>query len=143
MCKIFSLKKTCRQRKLRQTKRLLFNFWMTNWSKHQFCQIAKRQVALIGINVNSIIQKLKSKHLVCSSFLWWQFFLREREKRFHTYSGPRPGSIKTRFVCKLVLKSNCQELSSKEKGCLMTWISFDIGQNRKHNYFGKNKKFYF
>ena len=27
--------------KLRQTKCLLFNFWMVNWPKHKFCEIAK------------------------------------------------------------------------------------------------------
>ena len=32
--------------------------------------------------------KLKSIHLVCLSFLWWQVFLRQREKIFYTYSGP-------------------------------------------------------
>ena len=32
---------------------------------------------------------MKSKHLVCLSFLWWQVFLREREKIFHIYFGPR------------------------------------------------------
>jgi hypothetical protein len=41
-----------------------------------------------GITVHCIIQKLKSKHLVCLSFLWEQFFLREQEKIFNTYSGP-------------------------------------------------------
>ena len=41
-----------------------------------------------GINVNIITQKLKSKHLVCLSFLWWEVFLREREKIFFTYFGP-------------------------------------------------------
>jgi hypothetical protein len=45
-------------------------------------------MAFLGITVNFIIQKLKSKHLVCLSFLWWKIFLREREKIFCTYSGP-------------------------------------------------------
>ena len=47
------------------------------------------QFGKIGVLVNFIIQKLKSKHLVCLSFLWWQVFLREREKIFNTYSGPK------------------------------------------------------
>jgi hypothetical protein len=38
--------------------------------------------------VNSIIRKLKSEQLVCLSFLWWEFFLRERKKIFCTYCGP-------------------------------------------------------
>ena len=50
--------------KLRQTKCLLFT-----WPKHQFlpnCQVPNG--FFLGITVNSIIQKLKSKHLVCLSF---------------------------------------------------------------------------
>ena len=47
------------------------------------------QFGNIGVWVNFIIQKLKSKHLVCLSFLWWQVFLREREKTFYTYSRPK------------------------------------------------------
>ena len=38
--------------------------------------------------VSFIIQKPKSKHLVCLSFLCLQFFLREREKIFYRNSGP-------------------------------------------------------
>ena len=78
--------KTCHQRNLRQTKYLLFNFWMIKYTvipKKAIWQFGK-----IGVLVNFIIQKLKSKHLVCLSFLWWQVFLREREKIFYTYSGP-------------------------------------------------------
>ena len=39
------------------------------------------------------------------------------------------------YVNLVVLKSNCQELSSKKKGFLMTWISFDIGQKQKAQSF--------
>ena len=46
------------------------------------------QFGKIGVLVNFVIQKLKSKLLVCLSFLWWQFFFREQEKIFYTYSGP-------------------------------------------------------
>ena len=42
-------------------------------------------MAFFGITVNFIIQKLKSKHLVCLNFLWWQVFLREQEKMFYAY----------------------------------------------------------
>jgi hypothetical protein len=45
------------------------------------------QFGKICVWVNFIIQKLKSKHLVCLSFFWWQVFLREREKIFYTYSS--------------------------------------------------------
>ena len=60
----------------------------------QFIVIPKKpfdtsQFGRIRVLVNFIIQKLKSKHLVCLSFLWWQFFLREQEKIFYTYSGPK------------------------------------------------------
>ena len=47
------------------------------------------QFGKIGVLLNFIIQKLKSKQLVCLSFPWWQVFLREREKIFYTYSGPQ------------------------------------------------------
>ena len=40
------------------------------------------QFGKIGVYVNSIIQKLKSKHLVFLSFLWWQVFQREWERVF-------------------------------------------------------------
>ena len=55
-------------------------------------------MAFYGITVNVIIQKLKSKHLVCLSFLWRQVFLSEWQKIFYTYSGPR---------CILSLKPKC------------------------------------
>ena len=68
----------------------MFTFYFLNvkhWPKHKFCQIAKCQMPFL---VNFIIQKLKSKHLVCLSFLWWQVFLRgQQEKIFYTYSGPQ------------------------------------------------------
>ena len=37
--------------------------------------------------VNFISQKLKSKHLVCLSFLWWQICLRGREEIFYKHSA--------------------------------------------------------
>ena len=42
----------------------------------------------ITVLVNFIIKNLKSKHLACVSFLWRQFFSREWEKIFYSYSGP-------------------------------------------------------
>ena len=56
-------------------------------------------------------QKLKNIHLVCLRFLWWQVFLREREKIFYTSSGykcqnlggaPPPGTD-SHDVCALAL----------------------------------------
>ena len=41
-----------------------------------------RQFEKIDVLVNFIIQKLKSKHLFCLSFLWWQVIVREWEKTF-------------------------------------------------------------
>ena len=46
------------------------------------------QFSKICILVNFLTQKLKSKHLVCLSFLWWKGFLGEGEKIFCTYFGP-------------------------------------------------------
>ena len=37
-------------------------------------------MAFFGATLNFTIQKLKSKHLVCLSFLWWQVCLRGREQ---------------------------------------------------------------
>ena len=62
MCKIFSLvlsKKPCHQRKLRQTKCLLFNFWMIKMTKTPI--VLNWPVPngfFFGITVNFIIQKL-------------------------------------------------------------------------------------
>ena len=42
-----------------------------------FLQIAKCQMFFFGITVNSIIQKLKSKHLLCLSFSDERLHLRE------------------------------------------------------------------
>ena len=52
------------------------------------------QVPNIDISVNLIFQKLKSKHFVCLSFLWWQVFLRDWEEKYFTHI---PGSSPT--VC--------------------------------------------
>ena len=69
---------------------LLFNFWMIKLTITPIlpsCQVPTNGIFwYIG---NFIIQKLKSKQLVCLSFLWWQVFLREREKIFYTYSKPK------------------------------------------------------
>ena len=69
MCKIFSLKKTFHQQKLTQTKCLLSNSWMTKSSKTP--TLPKLQVPndFFGdITVNFLIQKLKSKLSLVSSF---------------------------------------------------------------------------
>ena len=53
-----------------------------------FAKLPSAKCHFFGKTVNFVIQKLKSKHLVCLSFLQWQVFLREREEIFYTYSGP-------------------------------------------------------
>ena len=94
---------------------VIFEWW--NWSKHQFCQIFKCQMAFFGITVNFITQKLKSKHLVCLSFLWWQvFFEGTRENIFHIFrvSVLWVGQC-LRIVPKIVHKStkNCPQKPKK------------------------------
>ena len=42
------------------------------------------QMAFFGTTVHFIIQKLKSKHLVCLSFLWWVFF-EVNERKYFTH----------------------------------------------------------
>ena len=81
---IFSrfLIKTTHQRKLRQTKCLLFNFWMIKSSKAWILPNG-----LFGITANFIVQKLKSKHLDCLSFLRWVFFLGNERKYFPNIPG--------------------------------------------------------
>ena len=47
-----------------------------------------------GITVHFIIQKLKSKHLVCLSFLWWEIFWRDERKYLAYILGHSIGSDK-------------------------------------------------
>ena len=57
-----------------------------------YCKLPKTSPlkwSIRGVLVSFIIQKLKSKHLVCNGFLWWQVFLREQEKIFCRFSRPR------------------------------------------------------
>ena len=53
------------------------------WNRRKKEAIWHSAIWKIGVLVNFIIQKSKSKHLVCLSLLWWQVFLREREKTFN------------------------------------------------------------
>ena len=78
-------------------------------------------MAFFGITVNFIIQKLKSKHLLCLSFLWWQVFLREREKIFYTYSGPFVTLYKINehyswFLQRCVFLHHCTKWTLQKKG---------------------------
>ena len=66
-----------------------FNFWMIKLTKTP--NLPNFQVPNCT-SINFITQKLKSKHLVCLSFLWWQVFLREWGKTSYTYfAGPKRG----------------------------------------------------
>ena len=66
--------------KTETNKYLLFNFWRIRFTvipKNAIWQFSK-----IAVLVNFIVQKLRSKHLVCLRFLWWDIFFREWEKYF-------------------------------------------------------------
>ena len=80
----FPQKKTCHQRKLRQTKCLLYNFWMIKLTKTPI--LPNFQVPNVT-TINFITQKLKSKHLVCFSFLWRQVFWGNERKYFTHIPG--------------------------------------------------------
>ena len=91
MCKIFSLMPSKNPPTRENWDKLSVYFSIFLWLNLQLYQkkpFANWQFGKIGFLVNLIIQKWKSKHLVCLSFLWWQVLLRERGKIFYTYSGP-------------------------------------------------------
>ena len=66
MCKIFSrsFKKTCRQRKLRQTKRLFFNFWMIKLTKAPILPNGQVLNGFFGITVTFIVTKENILHIL-------------------------------------------------------------------------------
>ena len=66
----------------------MFTFQFLNDKIVQNTNLAKLPVpnGFFGITVNFIIQKLKSKHFVCLSFLRWQFFFEgTRENILHIF----------------------------------------------------------
>ena len=82
----------------------------TNFAK---CQMA----FLVCIIVRFSIQTLKSKHLVCLRFLLWEVFLREREKIFCTYFGPKalkqPSDANLKAGCSLkTFRFRCTQMSA-------------------------------
>ena len=94
-------------------------------------------MAFFGITVNFIIQKLKSKHLVCLSFLWWQVFLRERGKIFYTYSGPERSILDFDLLFKFGFRSNfhisCTQKNVSSKIHLYSYLTGDVTfHNVKH-----------
>ena len=75
MCKMFSpipSKKNLSQEKT--AKNQVFTFQKKPFGTWQY--------AKIGVMVNFFVQKLKSKHLVCLSLLWWQVFWGSERKYF-------------------------------------------------------------
>ena len=86
--------------------------------------------------VNFIIQKLKSKHLVFLSFLWWQVFLREREIIFYTYSG-------LTVYCTLYLLSitllNQSTVLAQYLGQTL-FHSFQVSKKENHSFSTNEKK---
>ena len=78
---LFSLKFSLRTETVTKNWVILqnFNSWMINWPKHEFCQIAKCQMAFLYC----IIQELKFfkiVQLLLSQFLSWEDFMRETRK---------------------------------------------------------------
>ena len=92
MCKIFSLvpsKKPVTKENWEKISVYFSIFWMI-----KFTVIPKKVIWHLAIWQNWCFgqfyhSKLKSKHLLCLSFLWWKVFSREQEKIFYIYSGPR------------------------------------------------------
>ena len=82
----------------------------------------------LGVLVNSIIQKLKSKHLVCLSFLLWQNFLREGEKIFYTYSGPR--ATDQTWISKSVFSLKWRLSTSVKMSCKASRLEFKSQQTK-------------
>ena len=68
----------------------VFTFQLLNDKIVQNTNFAKLPVPNVFFAnfANFIIQKFKSKHLVCLSFLWCVVFMREREKIFSKHSRP-------------------------------------------------------
>ena len=73
MCKIFylALSKNLSPEKTETSKVFTFEFLNDEIDQNtNFAELPSAKWLFFGINCNSIISKLKSKHLVCHSFLW-------------------------------------------------------------------------
>ena len=131
MCKIFFLiqskkKKTCRQRKLRQTKCLLFNFIIQKLTKTPILPNCQVPNDFFGITVNVISKKFS---------LVTGFFEATRENIF-TYSRP-----KGLFLAFTLHPTRCQyplinylgfHRISRQMGGMATRIQF-LGIQREHS----------
>ena len=89
MCKIFSLIPSKNPVTRENWDKLSVNFSIFEWwclQLYKKITFGSWQFGNIGVLVNFINQKLKSKHLVCLSFFWWQvFFEGTRENIFHLF----------------------------------------------------------
>ena len=72
-------------------------FWMIKFTRTQILPNCRVPNDFFFITVNFIIQKLKSKHLVCLSFLWWQVF----------WGGTRENII---HILRALVLSHCESL---------------------------------
>ena len=93
-------------------------------------------MAFFGAIVNFITQKLKSKHVACLSFLWWQVFLREGEKIFYTYSGSK---VQDNYMLQKQgytnkLKNWFLDLTMNSAGSLKTFLYFPVLRYKKKIY---------
>ena len=84
MCKIVSLvpSKNCHQRKLRQTKCLLFNFWIIKFTVIPKKPFGTWQFGKMGVLVNFVIQKLNTSFVSVfygDRFFWWN------ERKYFTH----------------------------------------------------------
>ena len=65
----------------------MFTFQFLNDKIYSYTVKSHLALGKIGGLINFITQKLKSKHLVCLSFLWWQFFWGKERKYFTHIPG--------------------------------------------------------
>ena len=94
--------------KLRQTKCLLFHFWMIRLIKIPIlpnCQMPNGFLWYRYLTINLVIQKWRSKNFVFSQFSLATCFFREWEKIFYTYFRPIGGFF-SESIDALVISSN-------------------------------------
>ena len=75
---------------------LLF-FWMINWPKHQFCQIAKCQMAFLWylLNCRFYHSKIEKYTLSLSQFFLMTGFFEGTREIYYTYSEPKDSNKST------------------------------------------------
>ena len=88
MCKIFSLIPSKNMTSEKTETNQVFTFQFSNdkiYSHTKKSHLALDNLSKLVFLVNCVIKKLKSKHLVCLSFLWWQVFWGNERKYLHIY----------------------------------------------------------